>query len=246
LNTPLIRNIGKRVLSEDGRKLGLLLNLTLNKSTFFGSLVIFPGLSIKKLRDPDFIERITRTIFGRVKEEIVPQLSFGDVLLNFEDDAIELIMDQIGLSLAEAEQTYFIVPCGKIKEIDEETITLTEDMDHCKRSYRDRSTNRRTDYSFFGEKYARDWTRPIPLNLWLEPLRDANIYDPSDTSAKLVDLMIDLTSGRVNQLVFEWGAVNKVLETGLVEIALDENECAFFRCEKELKMCPPAPETGIG
>lgn len=246
METPLINNIGKRVLSEDGRKLGLLLNLTLNKSTFFGSLVVFPGLNIKKLRDPGFIEKITRTIFGEVKEEIIPQLSFGDVLLCFEDDAIELIMDHIGLSLAETERTYFIVPCGKIKAIDEETITLTEDMDHCKRSYRDRSTNRRTDFSFFGEKYARDWTRPVPLNLWLDPLRDATIYDPSGMSAKLVDLMIDSQSGRVSHLVFEWGALNKVLETELVEIALNENDCAFFRCEKELKICPSAPKKEMG
>jgi sporulation protein YlmC with PRC-barrel domain len=245
LATPLRPNIGKSVLSEDGRKLGILLNLTLNKSTFFGSLVVFPGLSIKKMRDPGFLKKITRTIFGEVKKEISPQLSFGDVLFSFEEDAIDLIMDQIGLSLTEAEQTYFIIPCGKIKEIHQDTITLTEDMVYCKRSYRDRSTNRKTDIAFFGENYARGWTRPVPLNLWLDPLRDATIYDPSEKSAKLVDLMIEPRSGRISHLIFEWGAVNKAVETELVEAASDENERVFFKCKKALEGFPQAPETGM-
>jgi len=211
---------GKSIITSDDKKLGIFLNLIMNRNTSEATLAVFPGLksewALKKAG------RAASTISGfgtRVLQHIIPELyDVADVVSEVQYEVIGEVSERADRKATHISGTYYCIPAINVEESNEDSLILDLDTEECKAWYRNIAPSSEAEFAFFDESYYKGPYRAFPISLNLQPLRGMLVNDPAGLSARITDVKFDTSTGNVSSFEVKYRGQKKFLDTEFITL----------------------------
>lgn len=196
----------KRVIGEDKKKLGTVVNIIFDTKYFDTRILIFPAeetkLLIRKLIDSgkeitgDIIKELSLPFPDETNEVIKKMIEKG------KNEAIKIARDYLTEMQERLKKIYYLVPITEIVKVEKKSIVLerTSELYEGECCNMEPSEN---DVALYGENAIPDVKSLLPITLNLVKIRGEIANDPNGKPGRITNLQLDLKDNVIDSLIIQ-------------------------------------------
>lgn len=188
---------GLEVLTTDGKKIGSVVNLIINSSSYEATLLVFPGLKSEWAFSKAGKLATSAGSFGtKVLQNALPELyDVVDAATQIQSEVISEVSSRTDRKALQIGTTYYCIPSANIDTIEENQLTVSLSMKECVSWYKNTPVSQEVELVFFDDSCYKGPFREITISLNLPAIRGALVYDPKGLSSRLTDVKFESSNG---------------------------------------------------
>ena len=211
---------GKSIVSSDGKKLGVFVNLITNRNSFESTIAVFPGLASSMALQKVGKAASTVGSFGtRILQNVIPGLAdASDVVSSVQYEVVGEVGNRADRQATTISATYYCIPAVNVKKSEDNSLILDLGSKDCQDWYRNIAPSTEAEIAFFDQTYYKGPYRTYPITLNLQSLRGILIKDPAGSSARIMDVKFDPSTGAASRFEVMWKTEKKYLDVKFIKI----------------------------
>lgn len=196
----------KRVLGQDKKKLGTVVNIIFDTEYFDARILIFPAeetkMLITKLIDSgkeitsDIIKELSLPFSDETDEVIKKMIEKG------KDEALRIARDYLLEMQERLKKIYYLVPIAEIIKVEKKSISLERNSE----MYEGECCNMETsenDVTLYGENAIPDVKSLLPISLNLVKIRGEITNDTDGKPGRIINLQLNLKDNVIESVIVQ-------------------------------------------